>query len=136
MGCTALFSATISLVLTSHHLVQHSHQDNAPVHTTEFNLLAMRGWGWTVVPYTTQSPDTNPQEDVWNRMTGYIDSMEHFPRNKNELRRAVHKAWVKAADPANFCEYMKHLDINIERIMECNGGNRYRENKCKQGIRY
>lgn len=71
-----------------------------------------------MVVYSPESPDLNPNENVWGSMKQYLRTY-YKPRNLQELKDGIESFWVTLT-PEVFKSYINHLNKVIPKIVKVN----------------
>ena len=87
-----------------------------------------------MLKHPAKSPDLNPVEFTWLVMQELLKQCR--PRTKKQLVDAIKEMWPLAAAPQQFEHYLHSFWANVDKTLELDGGNRYKENKFLRSTRY
>ncbi|GBM50487.1 hypothetical protein AVEN_254767-1 [Araneus ventricosus] len=98
-------------------------QDNARCHTAR----TVCAWfeehqnEFTVLPWTANSPDLNPIENLWDHLDRVVRAMDPQPRNLAQLAAALESAWLNI--PVNtFRNLIDSLPARLAAVCSAKGG--------------
>ena len=105
-------------------------QDNAPSHKAARTMRELNERNVTPIewpPYSPDSPDRNPIENVWNLMKNYIqfkypDWGEGRQRSQDELGDIVKESWDLAVDENDLERLIESMPRRVRCVYEAGGG--------------
>jgi transposase len=68
-------------------------QDNASIHTSKYSREVLEEENINTLDWPARSPDLNPIENVWGRLTQIIYKNSRSYKKREDLKNAINEAW-------------------------------------------
>ena len=95
--------------------------DGATPHTAHLSQDYLHRAAVDVMLWPSMSPDLNIMENIWSYMSSHINGAAVLPRSAEQLRRAVHDAWLEVSQ-ARIRRLVASLRRRFVAVINARGG--------------
>ena len=95
-------------------------QDGAPCHTSKATSASLAKMNICVLPWTSQSPDLNPIEHLWDHLGKVVDEMR--PTSIPDLKQKLSAAW-ESIEPAVTQKLVDSMPSRVREVIRSRGGS-------------
>ncbi|KAL1914631.1 uncharacterized protein VTP21DRAFT_8042 [Calcarisporiella thermophila] len=96
-------------------------QSNAPTHVARSTMEWIEENGITLLDWPSMSPDLNPIESIWAKLTHLLENREQKPSSIEELWDAIQELWEKI-EPEFCVKAIETMPQRIKDVLEARGG--------------